>query len=151
MRHGFCNLKPSIDECRQRSWENKHFSRVARLVWNIRLRKTFIYNCHKMIQRSCYFQTACCFGRKNRKTQPLLESKIRAGIKTFITVRLVSYKRSFVCLRSESSPVDCKLWSSLKYFKIRQIFLAEKGLGIVLWKNDRISTPRILLFQIQIS
>ena len=100
-----------------------------------------------MIQRSCYFQTACCFGRKNRKTPPLLESKIRAGIKTFITVRLVSYKRSFVCLRSESPPVDCKLWSSLKYFNIGQIFLAEKGLGIVLWKNDRITTPGFYCFR----
>jgi hypothetical protein len=40
-----------------------------------------------MIQRTCYFQTACCFGRKNHKAQPVLESKIRAGIKTIITVR----------------------------------------------------------------
>ena len=81
-----------------------------------------------MTQRSCYFQTACCFGRKNRITQPLLESKIWAGIKTFITVRLVSYKRSFVCLRSESSPVHCKLWSSLKYFKLGKYFSRKKGL-----------------------
>jgi hypothetical protein len=43
-----------------------------------------------MIQRTCYFQTACYFGRKNRKAQPVLESKIRAGIKTIITVRLVT-------------------------------------------------------------
>jgi hypothetical protein len=69
-------------ERQQRSWENKHVSRVTRLLWNIRLRKTFFSNYHRMIQRTCYSQTACCFGKKNRKAQPVLESKIRAGIKT---------------------------------------------------------------------
>ena len=70
--------------------------------------------------------TNICAGPR-LKAQPVLESKIRVGIKTIIIVRLVWYKRCFVYLHTECSQLTVNYAEDWNMSKTVQYLLQKKS------------------------
>ena len=95
-------------------------------------------------------QATFSFCRKNRITQRALNKKYRVDNFTLYTLSLNSHKQSFnlvsklSMLYNKLNPYKSSL--TIKILKYAQTVLGLKWDRIMYTKNDKVSTPRILMF-----